>query len=167
MIIESNHWRSKIMWQDQEEISRMTKPCRNNSPSYEHWLVTGIRRAVLSGGRVQWVRISAGRPAEERKGKERECPFWQVLKMIQGGSLNKRVSPTANRAFFIFSLWGGREFGKRQAIFPDPSVPLSVTVQREPSCPQCTHIRTKSLPSSHQEYKGQNLRIWKQGLIHC
>lgn len=30
----------------------MTKPHRNNSPSYEDWLVSCMKRAVLSGGEV-------------------------------------------------------------------------------------------------------------------
>lgn len=77
----------------------MTKPHRNNSPSYEDWLVVCMKRAVLSGGEVNEHESLLG----DLQRKEREYPFLQVLKMIQRRSLNKGVSSTANRAFLFLA----------------------------------------------------------------
>lgn len=144
----------------------MRKPCRNNSSSYEDCLVIGIKRAVLSGGEFN-ERESL---LEDLQRKERECPFLQVLKIFQRSSLNKGVSSTANRAFLFLASEEEGNLGRDNLSRPISS-PLcdcnARLLQREPLCPQCTHIRTESLPSSHQEYRGQNFRIWKQGLLHC
>lgn len=144
------------MWQDQEEISRMTKTCRNNSPSYEDWLAEGIKGAVLSGGEFSEHESLLG----DLQRKERECPFLQVLRMIQGGSLNE-----VPQQIGLFLLLASQEEGNlgRDNLSRPISFPLcdcnAQLLQREPSCPQCTHIRAKALPSSHQEYRGQHFRI--------
>ena len=87
------------MWQHQEQISSMKKPCRNNSPSYENWLVVCTKRAALSAGEFKDYESLL----EDLQRKERECPFLQVLKMIHRGHLNNGVSSPANN-FLIFSL---------------------------------------------------------------
>lgn len=108
------------MWQHQEQISSMKKPCRNNSPSYENWLVVRTKRATLSAGEFKEYESLL----EDLQRKERECPVLEVLKMIHRGRLNKGVSSTAKFSHFQPL---GRTVGKRQTIFPDPSVHLSVT----------------------------------------
>ena len=89
----------------------MKKPCRNNSLSYENWLVVCTKRAALSAALLVHaaLRLFAGAfeeyesLLEDLQRKERECPFLPVLKMIHRGNLNNRVSSTAND-FLIFSL---------------------------------------------------------------
>lgn len=144
------------MWQSQEEISRMTKPCRNNSPSYEacygHW------EGCAVWGRVQRAAESL---LQDLQRKERDCPFLQVLKMIQGRSLNKGVSSTANRALLFLASEEEGNLGRDTQSFQIHQLP-SVWPQTSAAAEGAflsTHSRTKALPSSHQEYRGQNFRF--------
>jgi len=97
----------------------MKKPRTNNSPSYENGLVVCTKRAALAAGEFK-----EDEPLlEDLQRKERESPL-QVSKIIHSGHLNKGVSSTAKFSHFQPLR---RTAGKRQTIFPDPSVHPCVT----------------------------------------
>lgn len=151
------------MWQSQEEISRMTKPCRNNSPSYEacygHW------EGCAVWGRVQRAAESL---LQDLQRKERDCPFLQVLKTIQGRSLNKGVSSTANRAFLFLASEEEGNLGRDNLSRPISS-PLcdckAWPLQREPSCPHTAELKLFQALTRNIEVKILDLEIGSSSLL--